>query len=647
MSYLTITNFQGGLDTRKFKLALPPGTLTSLVNGHITPGGEIEKRKRFDPTQLPVGATFGGQATPAGKTVFGSGAAPVMPADVLYQRLQHPAVYPIAYVAYDAAKHAMTGVVWSELFGLYPFVLAQFADGNVFAYYNGVFVEDFIAGVAEPWLTTNALLAKKLVALINETANYTATQYQALQGATIQSGGAAYVQADVGKLITLSGGAGTLSATLTITQVNGGSGTGAVTGISAVVTGGLYSVLPTNPISVTGSTTGSGLTLLGTFAAIGTFSVLGSGGQNAAVVATTDADNTGSGTIVVQIQNQGTESVPAVQAVGQFTITNGDNTGTVTLVTVNGVNILTSTQTWAGSVAATAAAVAVKINAGANGYTAVASGGTVLLTSTAVANQANINGFEVKVTVTGALVIGNCSFTLAFTSLAYNAGGAVTLAAGTWTESNITDSAGVKLLGTYSSPASSGTGVTAPNLPWNSITNVYKDLVAQINAVVGGTYCAYTDNITLWISKRVTSSNDQPITINVTTGTYFALNSTGSTGLNATVNPTTLAVATTKNGVVQKSTITSLVITGGTPPYSYAWSIVSTKFPAGSAVTNQLYFVTAAGAYAKTDNRALVTLIWNAGKGTGTDTHAALCTITDSQGGSVQVYLGVTIVAPT
>lgn len=69
--YQVISNFNGGLDARKFFLSLPPGTLTTLLNGHITQGGEIEKRKAFLPTALPKG-TFGAQETTQGIIVFGS-----------------------------------------------------------------------------------------------------------------------------------------------------------------------------------------------------------------------------------------------------------------------------------------------------------------------------------------------------------------------------------------------------------------------------------------------------------------------------------------------------------------------------------------------------------------------------------------------
>jgi len=71
MAYQVIADFRGGLDARKYKLSLPPGTLTNLVNGHITQGAEIEKRKAYVPLFLPSN-TFGAQETDAAILVFGS-----------------------------------------------------------------------------------------------------------------------------------------------------------------------------------------------------------------------------------------------------------------------------------------------------------------------------------------------------------------------------------------------------------------------------------------------------------------------------------------------------------------------------------------------------------------------------------------------
>jgi hypothetical protein len=46
--YYEIANFQAGMDLRKSELTAPAGTLRLLQNAHITQGGEIEKRAKFD-----------------------------------------------------------------------------------------------------------------------------------------------------------------------------------------------------------------------------------------------------------------------------------------------------------------------------------------------------------------------------------------------------------------------------------------------------------------------------------------------------------------------------------------------------------------------------------------------------------------------
>lgn len=49
MPYFTITDFAAGLDLRRSELTAPAGTLRSMINCHVTPGGEIEKRFAFVP----------------------------------------------------------------------------------------------------------------------------------------------------------------------------------------------------------------------------------------------------------------------------------------------------------------------------------------------------------------------------------------------------------------------------------------------------------------------------------------------------------------------------------------------------------------------------------------------------------------------
>lgn len=74
MSYQVITDFRQGLDARKYKLALPPGTLLKGRNGHITQGGEFEKRKSFVPVTVPApyaGKVYGLQPAESGIYLFG------------------------------------------------------------------------------------------------------------------------------------------------------------------------------------------------------------------------------------------------------------------------------------------------------------------------------------------------------------------------------------------------------------------------------------------------------------------------------------------------------------------------------------------------------------------------------------------------
>lgn len=203
MSYLVIENFQGGLDTRKARLAAAAGTLTEGVDGHITPGGEFEKRKAFVALVNPnvaetdslVPNTFGLQPVATGLMVFGSAdlSAATWPTDadgqaVQYQRLQHPAV--LAGETYASGSHAMTAVVYSEVYEGKSFVIAQFADGRRFCYYDGALVSDFTAGLVLPYLAgDNAKLATAVKNLLDGLTDYSATQVAVTVTGTAAGGG--------------------------------------------------------------------------------------------------------------------------------------------------------------------------------------------------------------------------------------------------------------------------------------------------------------------------------------------------------------------------------------------------------------------------------------------------------------------------
>lgn len=169
--YISHNNFRFGLDTRRSELSSVPGSLMEALDGHITQGGEFEKRKAFVKTALPANV-YGFQPTSTGIYVFGTAATvnglPTPPC--LYQQLLHPKE------ALGLGAVAMSSIVASDQFNNLPIAVAKFADGNVYAYYNGVLITDFTDGLVDTFMTTNAQLAQNLVTAINNSVEYTAVQ---------------------------------------------------------------------------------------------------------------------------------------------------------------------------------------------------------------------------------------------------------------------------------------------------------------------------------------------------------------------------------------------------------------------------------------------------------------------------------------
>ena len=190
MAYIVVEDFKGGLDRRKSIVTAPAGTLYTLVNGHLTRGGEIEKRKAFPVKYTLPPGTFGLAAAAGRLYVFGSGANPGVPAGVTYQRLQHP----------DGL--AMTGIVDADVFGGKVYVVAKFADGKNIAFYDGVLVDDWTDGVARAAMASNAGIAAHLAALINGNQGVTATA--------------------ASNVVTITGAAG-VPFTISASEDNGGS----------------------------------------------------------------------------------------------------------------------------------------------------------------------------------------------------------------------------------------------------------------------------------------------------------------------------------------------------------------------------------------------------------------------------------------
>jgi len=155
-NYVTITVGSDGLWPVQYESITITNCSVSQYNGtwqvgSVTGGGGSEA--------LHLG-------TIAGATSNGTGATVTLnpPTGVTYMTLLHP----------DGVTQ-MTAVLSAALFSGLPFVVASFADGNVFAFYNGTLVPDLYSGLTWSGSTTSQSIALSLAAATNTTTNYTAT----------------------------------------------------------------------------------------------------------------------------------------------------------------------------------------------------------------------------------------------------------------------------------------------------------------------------------------------------------------------------------------------------------------------------------------------------------------------------------------
>jgi hypothetical protein len=163
MSYFVIEDFRAGMDTRRMPVLSVPGSLLSLVNGHINRGGEIEKRLAFVPQIAMPANTFGLAAVGGTLYTFGSVESVSFPADapsnLVYQRLQSASTAPMAKVLQVSA------------FAGKPYVIAQFDDGTIHHFYDGTRHTEFVEARARTSFTITGGTAGG----INATASFTVT----------------------------------------------------------------------------------------------------------------------------------------------------------------------------------------------------------------------------------------------------------------------------------------------------------------------------------------------------------------------------------------------------------------------------------------------------------------------------------------
>jgi hypothetical protein len=204
-----LSDFRRGVDTQRPPFARPEGALTEGLNVHLTPAGDIEKRKAFvEAATLPAGC-YGMLGIDDDLYTFGSVSPPAMPTGFTYQQLTDP------------TGLGMTEVVDVEAFDGEAFVIAKYGDMTR-AFENATRVKDLdpdvcrfrlsvtagtsspgtnkvnsitvggvdVLGAAVDWATSHVATAAAIAAQINSHAsvpNYTAQAYSDMAEVVITS----------------------------------------------------------------------------------------------------------------------------------------------------------------------------------------------------------------------------------------------------------------------------------------------------------------------------------------------------------------------------------------------------------------------------------------------------------------------------
>jgi hypothetical protein len=135
MPYLLVQDFKLGLDARRNILTSPTGSLNKLSNGHVTRGGEVEKRRAFElvaslPESLDtmwLDATSEGLWVFTGKTPTAQQVQDLLSHGIRIMVLKHPR-YPYVYGINN--EMILDKVSWSTTFDGKLFVIADFISSG-------------------------------------------------------------------------------------------------------------------------------------------------------------------------------------------------------------------------------------------------------------------------------------------------------------------------------------------------------------------------------------------------------------------------------------------------------------------------------------------------------------------------------------
>jgi len=494
---------------------------------------------------------------------------------------------PVAYQQLLAPTGAaMASVIYSTVFGGKTFVIAAFADGSLYAFYDTNLVTDFVAGVNDIDFTSPTTIAAGLVALINQTAGYTAVQNGASFTVTASAGNN-YTPSIVTKT-----NAGTITSILTSTAVAPFGQTGA-SGSFQIVAGQSGYAVDTLVGNNTNITAGNTVTINGvvyTFkatpatsgdVAIGTTALAsvanlvaainGDGFNTANAFVTAAVDVTGYSVNITAIASGTTPNNYAVSTANSaswaWTTAKlaGGNTNAITNVKVGTTNLLNGGTAIPMGVtpSATAAAVAASINLNTGiGFTATSAGGIVTITSTTL--NASLNDSVLSVVVSDGIIIGNCSFWLQ----------------GSGFETEIT-AGGVDLI--------TNGGQHYLTFPTAGATLALYNAAIVANIISNSsTYTAYTDGTLIYIAKLTTTSADVPIAVVVTvtpTGGNGTVTTPNGAVIQLTLSESVLNFTATSR-IAYTTGLVSVTAAGGTSPYTYQWSVIG--FPVGADYTSTI-----------------------------------------------------------
>lgn len=547
MGMLWIKDLRIGLDARKGELALRPGTLVTALNGFITQGGEFQNRKAFVPpgSSFPTD-TFGLESTSAGLVCFGSAATPTGFPDfnlggqnLNYVRCQHPAI--LAGES-PSSNYNATAALISVNYGGFAWCVVTFGDGYSFCYYNGTLINDFVDGLVLPFFNTsadatNAKMKAAIVRWINHSTGYTAVSTGTT---TLNVTGPLNTLYDI--IITKVSSAGTITQTQGALPVKSVDGVDAHGGFNVVA--GSTTSYPISSISgaagtVTVNTTGNHGLASGDKVVIRGVSVSGYNVDDVTVTVV-DPDTFTYSNATTAVASGGTVYVNYIAK-----------------VEVNGVTITSAAVPYTVDNVSTAIAVASNIAAYASSpeYDASATNGRVDIERSAVGTAAN--GFVVKVTARGTVIIGDLRFTFQ--------GTAFTVSTMPVNGTNI-------LTTTFAYPGGSATLSLL-------VTALQDDINNNTLAGTAHGYLACAVGNQLYFAKAVTASDDAQQTAyftltSVTNGSVIADNPVSAIGFLANVSPSTL----TKQASSFASTTTAecSVFTSGPPAtYLYRWRCIS------------------------------------------------------------------------